>query len=99
MKDPPGPRWSQSGSADSAGQRKKVGELLRWFHESEGFARPVVQALGDAGEVIGAEQGEVGALGHVLPEKPVGVLVRAALPGAVGSAEVDLHPGVDGEEP
>src|SRR3989442_9458442 len=90
---------SQFWSADSAGQRKKVGELLGWFHESEGLARPVVQALGDADEIVGAQEGKVGALGHVLAEEPVGVLVRAALPGAVGIAEVDLHPGVDGEEP
>jgi hypothetical protein len=37
--------------ADSTGQRKKLGELLRWFHESESFARPVVQAVGDLFEI------------------------------------------------
>ena len=41
--------------------------------------------------------GEVGALREVLAQQPVGVLVRAALPGAVRVAEVDLHAGVDGE--
>ena len=38
---------------------------------------------------------EVGALRKVLAQQPVGVLVRAALPGAVGIAEVDLKTGVD----
>ena len=30
--------------AGSTGQRKKLGELLRWFHESERLARTVVEA-------------------------------------------------------
>ena len=34
---------------------------------------------------------------EVLPEKPVGVLVAAALPRGVGIAEVDGHPGANGE--
>src|SRR3954468_24515399 len=40
---------------------------------------------------------EVGALREVLAQQPVGVLVRAALPGAVGIAEVDAKPSVDPE--
>jgi hypothetical protein len=39
--------------------------------------------------------GEVGGLWEVLPEKAVGVLVRAPLPGLVRVAEVDRE--VDGE--
>ena len=47
--------------------------------------------------------GEVGALGEVLAQESVGVLVHAALPGAVGireehvKARVDLQLGVLGE--
>ena len=37
------------GQADSTGVRKKLGELLGWFHESERLAGTVVQAGGDAG--------------------------------------------------
>src|SRR5258708_34240030 len=38
---------------------------------------------------------EIGAFWEVLAQQPVGVLVRAALPGAMGIAEVDGKPGVD----
>jgi hypothetical protein len=54
-------RW-----ADSAGQRKKLGELLRWFHESERLAGTVVEASSDVGQVLRAVRGQVGALGQVL---------------------------------
>jgi hypothetical protein len=39
--------------ARSTGVRKELGELLGGFHVSEGFARPVVEAAGDSGEVLG----------------------------------------------
>ena len=70
-------------TADSAGHRNKVGEPLGWFHESEGLARTVVEARRDPHQVVRAEGREVSALGQVLAEQPVGVLVRPALPGAV----------------
>ena len=41
--------------------------------------------------------GQVGALGKVLAEQSVGVLVRAALPWRVGVAEVDRDSGGDGD--
>jgi hypothetical protein len=53
---------------DSAGQRKKLGELLRWFHEFEGIARAVVEAGGDSGKVVGAVDGQVGSLRQVLDD-------------------------------
>src|SRR5262245_50034527 len=40
---------------------------------------------------------EVALLRQVLPQKAVSVLVRAALPKALGVAEVDLHVGHDAE--
>ncbi len=83
--------------AVSRGVRKKLGELLRWFHESKGGAGSVVEACGDAGEVPGAQDRQVGALRHVLAQEAVRVLVRTALPGTVGVTEVDLDTGVDGE--
>jgi hypothetical protein len=43
------------------------------------------------------ELAEIGALGEVLAQQAVGVLVAAALPGAAWVAEVDLDTGVDGE--
>ena len=55
---------------------------------------PTVHAVGDAVEVILAEGAQVGALGQVLAQQPVGVLAGAALPRTVGVAEVDLHAGL-----
>ena len=71
--------------------------------QSERLARAAVERVGDGGQVVGAVAREVGALGEVLPEQPVGVLVGAALPGALRvaevhlQAEVDLQPGVLGQ--
>jgi len=48
-------------------------------------------------EILGAVPGEVGALGEVLAQQPVGVLVAAALPWAARVAEVDLQAGVDAQ--
>jgi transposase len=45
----------------------------------------------DGGELLMADLAEVHALGQVLAHEPVGVLVRSALPGAVGIAEEDVH--------
>jgi hypothetical protein len=43
------------------------------------------QAIGDAVELVLAEDAEVGALGQVLPDESVGVLEGTALPGAAGA--------------
>ena len=61
----------------------------------ERLAGSAVQRGGDRGEVIGAVAGQVGALGEVLAQQPVGVLVGAALPRAVWIAEVDRQAGLD----
>ena len=45
------------------------------------FAGPVVEFLGDRVEVVLGVCAQVGALGEVLAQEPVGVLVGAALPG------------------
>src|SRR5579872_548083 len=61
--------------ADSRGESKQLGKLLAWFHESEGGARPVVEASGDASQVPCAVNREVRSSGHVLAQKSIGVLV------------------------
>src|SRR5918994_3511018 len=76
---------------------QQLGESLRWFHPAKGLSRPPVELTGDRVEVVLVVDRQVGALGEVLPQQPVGVLVAAPLPRAVGIAEVDLHAGLDGE--
>src|SRR6266540_2029292 len=62
---------------------------------AEGLAGAGVECERDGGQLVGAVSAEVGAAGEVLAEQAVGVFVRAALPGAVGVAEVDVDAGVD----
>src|SRR5215218_8688266 len=62
---------------------------------AQGLSRPAVEGDRHGREVLGAAHAEVGALWKVLPQQPVGVLVRATLPGAVGIAEVDLKTSLD----
>jgi hypothetical protein len=57
------------------------------------LARSVVQAPSELVELSFGEHREIGAFGHVLAKQAIGVLVGAALPGAVGVTEVDLDPG------
>ena len=63
----------------------------------EGLAGAAVEAVGGGLKHVGAVDGEVGALGEVLAEQSVGVLVGASLPGRVGVAEVDGDTGLDAE--
>ena len=64
---------------------------------AEGLAGSGVERGGDGVELVGRPAGQVGALGEVLAQEPVGVLVRAALPWAVRVGEVDREAGVDPE--
>src|SRR6266566_3295770 len=72
-----------------------VVEGLCWGSPAEGLAGSAVEGRGDGGEVAGGVLAQVSAFGEVLPQQVVGVLVGAALPGAVWVAEVDRKPGVD----
>ena len=57
-------------------------------------ARSGVHAVGDGVEFVLRVDRQIGALGQVLAQQPVGVLAGAALPGAVRVAEVHPHAGV-----
>ena len=50
------------------------------------FSRPGI-------EVFLIKDGEVGALGQVLAQQAVGVLIAASLPRAMRISKVDLHAG------
>src|SRR4051794_15517309 len=95
----------QASMVDSSGRRNTVyvscsEELVQSLGRcspAQGLSRSAVEGCSHRGKVVRAVHAEVGALWKVLAQQPVGVLVRAALPGAVGIAEVDLKTGVDPE--
>src|SRR3712207_4059715 len=62
---------------------------------AERLARSGVERRSHGREIVRAVRAQVGALREVLPQQPVGVLVRPALPRAVRIAEVDRHASVD----
>src|SRR5690606_833664 len=78
--------------ADSSGGRNEFCELLRWCQISERLAGTAVERVLDHGQLRAADDAQIGALGQVLAEQAVGVLVAAALPGRVRVAEVDRDP-------
>src|SRR3954447_18305495 len=88
---------------DSSGRRttacvtgsEELVQSLGRCSPAERLSRPAVEGHRHGCKVLGAVRAEVGALWKVLAQQPVGVLVRAALPGAVGIAEVDLNACVD----
>jgi hypothetical protein len=82
-----------SGSADSGGYCNS--KLLGRRREVEALAWALVELVGDGVEFELGDLAEVGALGEVLAQQPVGVLIGAALPGGVRIAEVDLDVGAD----
>src|SRR4051794_36667507 len=90
---------------DSSGRRntayvgcsEELVESLGRCSPAQGLSRPAVEGDRHGCKVLGAVHAEVGALREVLAQQPVGVLVRAALPGAVRVAEVDRHASLDPE--
>src|SRR6266498_2075479 len=69
------------------------GELLERCSEGMSLSRSVVQCTGDLVAPMLGEPLHRRALGDVLSNQSVGVLVRSTLPGSVGSGEVDSHAG------
>ncbi len=85
-------KMTGAGSRSSTEARSPTGSSGIGASRSGGTAaRPVVEAALDEAQPGVTGQGQVGALGQVLADKAVGVLVGAALPGALGVAEEDGH--------
>src|ERR1041384_6938677 len=88
---------------DSSGRRntacvtgsEELVQSLGRCSPAKGLSRPAVEGDRHGRKVLGAVHAEVSALWEILTQQPVGVLVRAALPGTVGIAEVDLETSVD----
>ena len=94
------PHWPRNW-ADPSRQRNDLGSFLFWQLTAEGLSGASVEASLDGEEVVCGVDGQVGALGKVLAEQPVGVLVRPTLPwrvgvaeGATGGAEMTFREGI-----
>src|SRR2546430_13500830 len=85
---------AHSREAASTGRRNSTAEHLAWFHPSQGLSRARVELSCDSGEIRLSVDAQVGVLWKVLTEQAIGVLVAAALPGAVRVAE-DVNFGID----
>jgi hypothetical protein len=81
----------------STDRRNTLGEGLRWGSIEQGLSWPFVELPGDGAELGLAVQGQIGSVGQVLSQQPVGVFVRAALPWRPGIAEVDLDVRGEGQ--
>ncbi len=66
--------------AVSTGQQHEFKEFRHWCRESEGLTRRIIQAVLDVFEVRARALGEVGALGQLLAQEDLGVLIRSSLP-------------------
>ena len=69
----------------------EFGEDFVGGFEAEDLARPVIESVLDARELMRGDEVEVGALWQVFADQAIGVFVGAALPGAVWIAEEDVH--------
>jgi hypothetical protein len=77
--------------------REQFVQTLGWGFPVERLAWAAVEFGGDRVEVVAGVHGQVGALGEVLPQQAVGVLVGAALPRAGRVAEMDRDVRGEGE--
>ena len=75
----------------SRGRSKEGGHLLPRRHPSQALSRSVVQVRVNLLQCPLADAGERRLLGMEPADQPVGVLVRAALPGVVGIGEEELR--------
>ena len=75
-----------------------VVEFLSWGLSVQDDAGSAVEAVLDGLDLGVGDGGEAGALGEVVADQAVGVLVGGALPGAVGVGEVDRDVGGGGED-
>ena len=71
---------------------------MRGF-EAEDFAWSVVECVLDGGQLLVANVAQVHALGKELADEAIGLLIEAALSGAVRVAEEDVHIQFGAERP
>ena len=74
-------------------ESEELGELLEWSAEAVALTRPIVERAGDGIAVCLREALHRGALGQVLANQSVRVLVGSTFPGVVGSGEINRNAG------
>src|SRR6202022_4632410 len=77
-----------------AGEPAQLSEAFAGLVEPQALAGSVVELVSDAIEVSLGQLAQIGALGEVLAQQPVGVLVGTALPRRVRIAGVHLDTSV-----
>src|SRR4051812_32144323 len=75
----------------SRGRRNTGLQFIRWGAKAQGLSWTGIETQSDCVQLRVREAGQVGLLRQVLTQKPIGVFVRAALPGTLWIAEVHLH--------
>jgi len=81
----------------SRGRRNTGLEFIRRGLKSQRFSWPLIQTQSDLVQLRLRVAGQIRLLRQVVPQEPVGVFVRAALPGTLRIAEVNLDIGSHGE--
>ena len=74
-----------------------ISKYLRRCFPAECFSRPTVECSSHRVEFVPRVSGQIGALGEVLAQETIGVLVGASLPRAVWVAEVDRQSCLDSQ--
>jgi len=64
-------------------------EDLEGTLKAQALAGSAIQGVDDGTQLVGSDLGQIGALGQVLTQEAIGVLVGSTFPGMVGMREVD----------
>jgi len=64
-------------------------EDLEGTCKAQALAGPAIQGVNDGAQLLGGDLGQIGALGQVLTQQAVGVLVGSPFPRVIGMGEVD----------
>ena len=63
----------------------------------EYFSGSIVRLCCDLIQAFAGVDSQIGSLGEILSEQPVGIFIRTALPGAGAVTEIDWYTGGGGE--
>lgn len=75
---------------------QQFSQFFSRFHPAERFSGSIIKHMSNVIEMFLTVDREVGSFREVLAQQAVGVLIAASLPWAMGIAEIDLDPSIDG---